>query len=79
MCWKVRNPPTVRVSNRSIRSTIYGRERRLMWNTVCGLPMFLDTWIECLGDLGRCRMAIEDDDIRDLPDVDCSRHWYFRD
>ncbi|MCJ1469811.1 hypothetical protein MMC07_008453 [Pseudocyphellaria aurata] len=24
-----------------------------------------DTWIECLGDLGRYRMAIEDDDIRD--------------
>ncbi|KAF5547000.1 hypothetical protein FNAPI_8666 [Fusarium napiforme] len=23
------------------------------------------TWIECLGDLGRYRMAIEDDDIRD--------------
>ncbi|KAF5642769.1 uncharacterized protein FTJAE_3485 [Fusarium tjaetaba] len=24
-----------------------------------------DTWIECLGDLGKYRMAIEDDDIRD--------------
>ncbi|RBA19147.1 hypothetical protein FPRO05_10076 [Fusarium proliferatum] len=24
-----------------------------------------DTWIECLGDLGSYRMAIEDDDIRD--------------
>nr|RBQ94089.1 hypothetical protein FVER53263_20280 [Fusarium verticillioides] len=24
-----------------------------------------DTWIECLGDLGRYSMAIEDDDIRD--------------
>jgi hypothetical protein len=28
-------------------------------------PAFEDTWIECLGDLGRYRMAIEDDDIRD--------------
>ncbi|OIW27231.1 hypothetical protein CONLIGDRAFT_419033 [Coniochaeta ligniaria NRRL 30616] len=25
-------------------------------------PAFEDTWIECLGDLGRYRMAIEDDD-----------------
>ncbi len=24
-------------------------------------PAFEDTWIECLGDLGRYRMAIEDD------------------
>ncbi|KAI9775610.1 MAG: hypothetical protein M1839_001011 [Geoglossum umbratile] len=29
------------------------------------VPTFEDTWIECLGDLGRYRMAIEDDDIRD--------------
>ncbi|KAG7424480.1 hypothetical protein Forpi1262_v014587 [Fusarium oxysporum f. sp. raphani] len=28
-------------------------------------PAFEDTWIECLGDLGRYRMAIENDDIRD--------------
>lgn len=26
--------------------------------------VFEDTWIECLGDLGSYRMAIEDDDIR---------------
>jgi hypothetical protein len=29
------------------------------------VPAFEETWIECLGDLGRYRMAIEDDDIRD--------------
>lgn len=34
----------------------------LLYETV---PTFEDTWIECLGDLGRYRMAIEDDDIRD--------------
>jgi hypothetical protein len=28
-------------------------------------PGFEDTWIECLGDLGRYRMAVEDKDIRD--------------
>ena len=34
----------------------------LLYETVAA---FKDTWIECLGDLGRYRMAIEDDDIRD--------------
>ncbi|EPE25308.1 TPR-like protein [Glarea lozoyensis ATCC 20868] len=34
----------------------------LLYETV---PAFKDTWIECLGDLGRYRMAIEDDDIGD--------------
>jgi hypothetical protein len=29
------------------------------------MPTFEDSWIECLGDLGRYRMAIEDDEIRD--------------
>jgi len=29
------------------------------------VPAFEDTWIKCLGDLGRYRMAIGDDDIRD--------------
>lgn len=29
------------------------------------VPAFKDTWTECLGDLARYRMAIEDDDIRD--------------
>ncbi|KAH8909360.1 hypothetical protein BR93DRAFT_863699, partial [Coniochaeta sp. PMI_546] len=28
------------------------------------VPAFGETWIECLGDLGRYRMAIEDDDLR---------------
>lgn len=45
-----------------------------MYETV---PVFQDTWIECLGDLGRYRMAVEDDDIRDR-DVwaSTSRLWY---
>jgi len=34
----------------------------LLYETV---PAFEDTWIECMGDLGRYRMAIEDDDVRD--------------
>jgi hypothetical protein len=37
----------------------------LLYETV---PAFQDTWIECLGDLGRYRMAIEDD-VRDR------EHW----
>ncbi|RYP59214.1 hypothetical protein DL771_010962 [Monosporascus sp. 5C6A] len=46
----------------------------LLYETV---PAFEDTWIECLGDLGRYRMAIEDDDIRDREVwTAISRHWY---
>lgn len=46
----------------------------LLYETV---PAFEDTWIECLGDLGRYRMAIEDDDIRDREVwTGCARHWY---
>ena len=41
------------------------------------VPAFEDTWIECLGDLGRYRMAIEDDDIRDRETwTGVSRYWY---
>ncbi|KAG4277395.1 hypothetical protein FPRO04_14110 [Fusarium proliferatum] len=41
------------------------------------VPAFEDTWIECLGDLGRYRMAIEDDDVRDREVwTGVSRHWY---
>ncbi|KAL2014991.1 hypothetical protein VTK56DRAFT_6550 [Thermocarpiscus australiensis] len=48
----------------------------LLYETV---PAFEDTWIECLGDLGRYRMAIEDDDIRDREVwTSVSRHWYSR-
>ncbi|KAM5528100.1 telomerase-binding protein EST1A protein [Fusarium oxysporum f. sp. phaseoli] len=41
------------------------------------VPAFEDTWIECLGDLGRYRMAIEDDDInvREIW-TGVSRRWY---
>ncbi|KAF3768627.1 hypothetical protein M406DRAFT_273063 [Cryphonectria parasitica EP155] len=46
----------------------------LLYETV---PSFEDTWIECLGDLGRYRMAIEDEDIRDREIwTGVSRHWY---
>ncbi|PHH90621.1 hypothetical protein CDD83_3138 [Cordyceps sp. RAO-2017] len=46
----------------------------LLYETV---PAFKDTWIECLGDLGRYRMAIEDDDIRDREIwTGVSRYWY---
>ncbi|OBS17061.1 hypothetical protein FPOA_12043 [Fusarium poae] len=46
----------------------------LLYETV---PAFEDTWIECLGDLARYRMAIEDDDIRDREVWrHVSRHWY---
>ncbi|KAK1750210.1 EST/SMG-like protein 1 [Echria macrotheca] len=46
----------------------------LLYETV---PAFEDTWIECLGDLGRYRMAIEDDNIRDREVwTAVSRGWY---
>ena len=46
----------------------------LLFETV---PAFEDTWIECLGDLGRYRMAIEDDDIRDREVwAGVARFWY---
>ncbi|KAF5707513.1 hypothetical protein FMUND_11046 [Fusarium mundagurra] len=46
----------------------------LLYETV---PAYEDTWIECLGDLGRYRMAIEDGDIRDREVWNgVSRHWY---
>ena len=46
----------------------------LLYETV---PSFEDTWIECLGDLGRYRMAIEDDDVRDREVWSgVARFWY---
>lgn len=44
------------------------------------VPAFEDTWIECLGDLGRYGMAIEDDDIRDRDgSLDCCKlAWVFQ-
>ncbi|KZL88176.1 hypothetical protein CI238_13333 [Colletotrichum incanum] len=46
----------------------------LLYETV---PTFEDTWIECLGDLGRYRMAIEDDNLKDREVwTFVSRHWY---
>lgn len=41
------------------------------------VPEFADTWIESLGDLGRYRMAIEDDDIYDREVwAKTARFWY---
>jgi hypothetical protein len=49
---------------------------KLLYETV---PAFEETWIECLGDLGRYRMAIEDDDIRDREVwTQVARQWYLK-
>ncbi|KAK8036660.1 hypothetical protein PG993_008643 [Apiospora rasikravindrae] len=46
----------------------------LLYETV---PAFKATWMECLGDLGRYRMAMEDDDVRDREVwTSVSRRWY---
>lgn len=38
---------------------------------------FRTTWVECLGDLGRYRMAVEDEDIRDRDTwAGVARSWY---
>jgi Est1 DNA/RNA binding domain len=48
----------------------------LLFETV---PAFEETWIECLGDLGRYRMAIEDDNIRDREVwTQVARQWYLK-
>ncbi|KAG0639286.1 hypothetical protein HOY80DRAFT_886553 [Tuber brumale] len=46
----------------------------LLYETV---PAFENTWVECLGDLGRYRMAIEDEDVRDREVwAGVARFWY---
>ncbi|KAJ5947434.1 hypothetical protein N7466_000449 [Penicillium verhagenii] len=41
------------------------------------VPKFQETWIECLGDLSRYRMAIEESDMRDREVwAGISRYWY---
>jgi hypothetical protein len=46
----------------------------LLYETV---PAFEDTWIECLGDLARYRMAIEETDLKDREIwTGVARHWY---
>jgi hypothetical protein len=43
------------------------------------VPAFEDTWIECLGDLTRYRMAIEDEDLRDREVWSgVARYWYHK-
>ncbi|KAK5789532.1 hypothetical protein VI817_008655 [Penicillium citrinum] len=44
------------------------------------IPYFRETWIECLGDLARYRMAIEETDMRDREVwATVSRYWYNQD
>ncbi|TQS36109.1 hypothetical protein Golomagni_03450 [Golovinomyces magnicellulatus] len=46
----------------------------LLYETV---PAFEKTWIECLGDLSRYRMAIENDNLRDREIwTNVARNWY---
>ena len=46
----------------------------LLYETV---PAFADTWVECLGDLGRYRIAVEDHDRRDRETWSgVSQYWY---
>ncbi|KAK8036744.1 hypothetical protein PG994_015241 [Apiospora phragmitis] len=46
----------------------------LLYETV---PAFEGTWMECLGDLGRYRMAIEDDNLQDREVwTSVSQRWY---
>ena len=41
------------------------------------VPVFEDTWTKCMGDLGRYRMDIEDDDERDREAwTGVATHWY---
>jgi hypothetical protein len=43
------------------------------------VPAFEDTWTECLGDLGRYRMVIEDDDVQDREVwTPVARQWYLK-
>lgn len=48
----------------------------LLYETV---PAFKNTWIECLGDLARYRMAIEDEDVSARENwTNVSRFWYIK-
>ncbi|KAJ5833495.1 DNA/RNA-binding domain E.t1.c1-type [Penicillium riverlandense] len=44
------------------------------------VPTYKENWIECLGDLARYRMAVEDTDMRDREVwASVSRYWYSKD
>ena len=45
----------------------------LLFETV---PTFIDTWIECLGDLARYRMAIEEEKEAHATWGGVAAHWY---
>ncbi|BCS12253.1 hypothetical protein ALUC_50299A [Aspergillus luchuensis] len=41
------------------------------------VPAYQDTWIECLGDLSRYRMAVEESDLRERESwAGVARYWY---
>ncbi|PYI05284.1 hypothetical protein BO78DRAFT_318238 [Aspergillus sclerotiicarbonarius CBS 121057] len=41
------------------------------------VPAFKDTWIECLGDLSRYRMAVEESDLRERESwAGIARYWF---
>ena len=41
------------------------------------VPIFTNIWVECLGDLKRYRIAVEDDNWRDRKTwSDVSYYWY---
>jgi hypothetical protein len=41
------------------------------------VPLFMETWIECLGDLARYRMVVEEVDLRDQEIWSgCANMWY---
>ncbi|KAM5480133.1 hypothetical protein MaudMau93_007661 [Microsporum audouinii] len=41
------------------------------------VPVFVNIWIECLGDLARYRMAVEEVDMYDRENwAEVARHWY---
>ncbi|KAH9863013.1 hypothetical protein J1614_010683 [Plenodomus biglobosus] len=43
------------------------------------IPALKDTWVECLGDLGRYRMTIEGEDVRDRETwAGVAKNWYSR-
>lgn len=49
----------------------------MMTLLVESVPAFKDTWIECLGDLARYRMAVEESDIQDREVwAGVARYWY---
>ncbi|CAN9439305.1 unnamed protein product [Alternaria alternata] len=71
------NPSKLNVNQVSSNSSVMTLDIRMMALLYETVPAFEDTWIECLGDLGRYRMAIEDEDVRDRETwAGVARSWY---